>query len=117
MKAEGAVQPGGRGDNPPAPSRERSVTCRDPSGLDGHFQHAVSLLGEQRVRLFDLIQPVSMRDQRPEIDAAGCDHRHEPPDALLAAGAVLGQATCETRVAVSARRDRARDDSLTFFVT
>ena len=60
------------------------------SGRDRHLQHAIALVGEQLVRLLDLVEREAMRDQRAQIDPAGGDHVHQPAHALLAAGTQRG---------------------------
>src|SRR5690606_7227908 len=76
----------------PAPPRATRRRRNPPKPLrrDGHLQHAVGLAPEELVRPLDLLQPEPVRHHEAEVEAPGLDDIHEPPHALLAAGAQAG---------------------------
>src|SRR5215831_14786190 len=67
----------------PVPVGRFDLSMKDPasvrkacSGRDGDLEHAVTLVGEQLVRLLDLIEREPMRHERTEVEALAFENAH-----------------------------------------
>lgn len=67
----------------PKPEGCQGLTLR----CNGDLQDAVPLVGEQVVGGLDIVQFISVRDHRGEVDTSGLNDADQPPHPLLAAGA------------------------------